>query len=180
MNHAKTRSFLAALCLAAAGVLAIEGTALPPNGDEKPPPGHLAVIVNKANTLEGLSLEELRAIVKLEKRTWSGSAGEEVGGKDIIVYLRPSDSGEQKCLLDTVYLMTAEELERYWVKRIYQGEIVSAPATRRTGALAVKSVGREKSAVSFVIKEEASDAVRVLKIAGRLPGEDKYPLLVHK
>ena len=139
----------------------------------KPEP--VALIVHKQNELKGLTLKELRALFKLEKRSWPAGAGG-VSGKGVSLLLRASGTPEQDLVLDKVYEMNAGQLERFWVEGIYQGKFAAAPATKGTPAQAIKAVARDPAALSFVLLKDVTDDVKVLAIDGEAPGGDKYPL----
>src|SRR5438105_3830785 len=89
----------------------------------------VVVIVNKQNELSDLSLKDLRTLFRLDRRTWPSGTGP-VSGTDVSLLLRSSDSVEQKVVLDRIYGMTADQLERHWVEIIYQGKVSSAPTVK--------------------------------------------------
>lgn len=146
---------------------------LPARQETKSDP--VAIIVNKQNALGDLSLKDLKAIFRADRRSWSKDAGE-LSGKDVSLVLRSSDSPEQKLVLDKVYGMTAEQLERYWVEVIYQGRLSSSPTTKASAGQAVRAVSRDPAAISFVLLKDVTGDVKVLSVEGKAPGAEKYPL----
>ncbi len=139
----------------------------------------VAVIVNKQNELSELSNKELRAIFRQDRRTWPSGTGA-IAGTDVSLVLRSSECVEQKVVLDRVYNMTADQLERHWVEIVYQGKISAAPAIKNGAAQAIRAVARNAGTISFVLLKDVTADVKVLKIDGELPGTAKYPLLVTK
>lgn len=139
----------------------------------------VAIIVNKENETTNLSMKELRAYFRLDRRTWSVSKGA-AAGKDVVLYLRESGSKEQDAILEVVYEMSQEKLERYWVEKVFQGRITSAPATKGSSDSALRAVGRDAAALSFVLASAVNDKVSVLRIDDKSPGEKGYPLVIPK
>jgi len=129
----------------------------------------LAVIVHEKNPVTDLSVSELRAIFRMEKQFWGS-------GKRAVLYLRPSDSVEQKILLDKVYRMSAEKLQKYWVSKLFSGEIPAKPSYVPTAEAAGSRVREAEGSVSVVLPSETPKGVRTLTIGGKKPGEAGYPL----
>lgn len=132
-------------------------------------PVALAVIVNPKNPTTGLTFTELRSHLKLELQFWSN-------GERATLLLRASDSEETKILLAHVYEMAARELRKYWIGRVFRGEIAAAPTIVPTAAAAGARVRDSEGAFSIVLATEVPDGVRVLAIDGKRPGEVGYPL----
>ena len=167
----------AALSLAL-GLLAWPGAARPHPVD--PQDEEVVAVVNKENETSDISLKDLRSLLKLERRFWPSTAGA-TGGKQVMVYLRESGSAEQKVTLERVYEMSAEALEKYWVEKVYRGDIASPPATKGSATQAARGVGKEPGGISFMLKKDFNPALlKVLKIDGKAPGEEGYPLAQKK
>lgn len=132
-------------------------------------PVALAVIVNPKNPTTGLTFTELRSHLKLELQFWSN-------GERATLFLRASDSEETKILLAKVYDTGARELRKYWIGRVFRGEIAAAPTVVPTAAAAGARVRDSEGAFSIVLATEVPDGVRVLTIDGKRPGEVGYPL----
>lgn len=188
VTHAwlKSVSLLAALL---AAIPAQGGTSPPKNPPEQKPanqtgakpaekpaepapsaaPVALAVIVNPKNPTIGLTFTELRSHLKLELQFWSN-------GERATLLLRASDSEETKILLASVYEMAARDLRKYWIGRVFRGEIAAAPTIVPTAAAAGARVRDSEGAFSIVLATEVPEGVRVLAIDGKRPGEAGYPL----
>jgi len=156
------RYVIAALLLGAAA-LAEETEA------RKPRVVTLAVIVHPKNPVTELSLAELRAILKLERQFWPN-------GKRAVLYLRPSESDEHRVLLERVYRMSNERLQKYWVAKLFAGEIPAKPSYVPTAEAAGSRVRESEGAISFVRADEVPKDVRVLVVDKLEPGEKGYPL----
>jgi len=130
----------------------------------------LAVIVHPNNTVTDLKLEDLRAHVLLEKKFWPN-------GRRVVLLLRSSQSVEQQILLDSVYKMTAEQLRKHWVAKLFAGEISAIPSVVRSSTAAGAIVSKSESAISVVLASEVPQGVRVLAINGKKPGDSGYELV---
>ena len=136
----------------------------------------VAIVVHKQNALTEISLKDLRGFFMMEKRTWPAGAGP-VSGKDVVLFLRSSDSAEQKTALEKIYGMSADQLERHWVEFIYQGKISSAPVAKNSAAQVLRAVSREPAAISFLLLKDVTADVKILKVDGESPESEKYPLV---
>jgi hypothetical protein len=131
----------------------------------------LAVIVNPKNPVTNLSFNELRAYLKLEQQFWPDK-------KRIELFLRPSKSTEMQILLDEVYKMTNAKLRKYWVGKVFRGEIPSKPGVVPTAKSARTRVLKVPSALTVVMLDEVPEGVRVITIDGKLPGDEGYRLSI--
>jgi hypothetical protein len=131
----------------------------------------IAIVVNKGNGLEDLSLLELEKVLKGEKEFWGN-------GKRIKLVLRPLDSKEAEILLKKVYKIPREEFERYWLERVYAGKVKEAPLLIGSAAAANMLVGQVQEAIAPIEAGSVSKwaSVKILKIDGKGPGEKDYPL----
>lgn len=146
---------------------------------QEPKTESVVVIVNKSNELSEISGRDLRALFRLDRLSWPAAAGK-IGGTEVSLILRSSESAEQKVVQDRIYGMTSDQLERHWVEIIYQGKISNAPAVKSSAAQAIRAVVRDPSAVSFVLKKDVTADVKILRIDGTAPGDAAYPLLVSR
>jgi hypothetical protein len=129
----------------------------------------LAIIVNPKNSVTNLSFNELRAYFKLEQQFWPDK-------QRIEVFLRPSSSTEMQILLDEVYKMTSAKLRKYWVGRVFRGEIPSKPSVVPTAKSARTRVLKVPTALTVVMLDEVPEGVRVITIDGKKPGDEGYRL----
>jgi len=129
----------------------------------------LAVIVHPKNPVSDISFSELRAMFKLERQFWPN-------GRRAVLYLRPSESDESKVLLDKVYRMTHEKLQKYWVGKLFSGEIPAKPSYVPTAEAAGSRVSGQEAAFSVVLAGEVPKDVKVLTIDRKKTDDAEYPL----
>jgi phosphate transport system substrate-binding protein len=128
----------------------------------------VAVVVNPANPVGGISLTELRKIFAGEKRSWQG-------GLPMHPIVRAPGCHERVVLL-RLLAMSESEYKQYWTAQVFRGEVGSEP-------LSVPSIGMQKEAmavysgaISLVDANDVKPGMKVVKIDGHLPGEPGYPL----
>ena len=146
---------------------------LPQSGTNDTLVEDFAVIVSRENSVKELSKLELERIFRKEKQFWEG------GGK-IVLELPKSGSDAKDVLLTELYRMEEDELRRYWIGLVYQNKISEPPKVLASCAVAVAVVSKTNGAVAVVdpaaIKPESR--VRIVRIDGRMPGEEGY--LLHR
>lgn len=131
--------------------------------------GEIAVIVNKNNALEEVSSRELAAIFKMEKKFWDD-------GKPIYLVTQKAASTEKEAILRMVYKMNEQELKQFWTAKIFQGNITSFPKVIATNQSVKAFVRQVPTAISYIDAAVVDDSVKVLRIDGKLPGENGYKL----
>jgi hypothetical protein len=137
---------------------------------EKPREVALAVIVHPKNPVTKLSFSELRAYLRMERQFWPND-------KRCTLYLPSRRTDASSILLDKVYRMTHKQLQVYWVRKLFSGEIPAKPSYVPSAAAAASQVLRSEGARSIVRADEIPDKVRVLLIDGKKPTEEGYPLV---
>jgi ABC-type phosphate transport system substrate-binding protein len=129
----------------------------------------LAIVVHKESSIENLSLQELRKIFLAEQQFWPDRSR-------IILLVRAPKSEERDFVLNTIYQMDEQQFRKYWIAKMFRAEVPRGPkivfSTDMTRELVVAIPG----SISFVDAKEATDDVRVLRIEGKLPSDDGYPL----
>ena len=131
--------------------------------------GEIAIIVNKDNAVEDVSFTDLVRIFKMEKKIWDD-------GSQIYLVTRGSLSPEKEAVLKTVYKMDEQELKKFWLVKIYQGTVPSFPKVIASNQSMKAFVQQVPNAVGYIDAAYADDSVKVLKIEGKLPGENGYKL----
>lgn len=129
----------------------------------------IAVIVNGENPVDQLSLTELQRIVLGERRSWSARI-------PVVLMMRNEESRERILLLQKACHMTDAEYHQYWTGKIFRGEVTSEPVALPSVGTALNFVSSIKGGISFVDSASVRPGIKVMRIDGRLPGEQGYPL----
>ena len=131
--------------------------------------GELAMIVNKDNSVGELSFTDAVKIFKQEKQFWEN-------GRRVYLILRESDADEQQIMLKRIYRMDGETLKRFWIGKLYRGEIPAFPKVLSSNEAVVRFVSQAANAIGFVDVGRVDERVKVIRIDGKLPGELGYAL----
>jgi ABC-type phosphate transport system substrate-binding protein len=136
------------------------------------PANGLAVVVNKDNATEGLSMAQLRRLLLGDMRNWPDK-------KKVSLVAPDPQSAAFKCLLSAVVRMTDVEYRRFIASVQFRGEEPVDLHSANSGAMAAKMVSSSPGALAIVETGSLpaiSSSVRVLRINGKQPGESGYPL----
>jgi hypothetical protein len=131
--------------------------------------GPIAVVVNKQNPVNNLSLAELRRLFLGEQLFWKGRLA-------ATILMRVSGAREREVALHALFQMNDQEYKRYWVDKIFRGEASASPAELFSNGFAQDGVASIPGAVALVFWKEVRSKVKVLKVDGHLPGDEGYPL----
>jgi hypothetical protein len=128
----------------------------------------VAVVVNPANSIKGITLIELRKVFAGEKHSWPG-------GVAIRPIVRPPGCHERFVLLRLLG-MSENEYKHYWTAQVFRGEAGSEPATVPSVGMQKEALAAFPGAISLVDAGDVKPGMKVVKIDGLLPGETGYPL----
>jgi hypothetical protein len=136
-------------------------------GGVAPDPNTLAVIVNKSNPVNDLSLPELRKILLGERTYWRGS-------RRIILLLPTVGSPERQTALRLVS-MDESNYRQYWQDKA-SGNAGSVAPTASASGFAVNVVADSEDAIAVVPLADVKGSVKLLRIDGASPGDSSYPI----
>jgi len=150
-------------------------TKSPAGAEEAKPPKakreiRLAVIVNAKNPITKVSFGQLRAYLKMSRQFWPNR-------KRCDLYLPPHTTDAYAILLDKVYKTTHKKLQKYWVRKLFSGDIPAKPSYAPSAAAAVSLIKKYEGALTVLPADLVPKGVKVLLIDGKKPGDDKYPLV---
>ena len=131
--------------------------------------GEIAVIVNKANAIEDVSSRELAAIFKMKKKFWND-------GNPIYLVMQGPGSPEKEAILKAIYKMDEQELKKFWLTEIFQGTVTSFPKVIVSNQSVKAFVQQAPNALGYIDASYIDGSVKVLRVDGKLPGEDGYKL----
>ena len=134
--------------------------------------GSLAVVVNKSNPTESLSMAQLRKLMMGDVHSWPDQ-------QKVTLIARDPGSAVHKCVLSAVVRMSESEYRRYILNAEFRGEEPVSMKTADSGTTAGKAVAGSAGSISVVESgtlQTLGDAVKVIRINGKQPGEAGYPL----
>jgi ABC-type phosphate transport system substrate-binding protein len=121
---------------------------------------HMAVVVNKDNSVGEVASAHLAKILRLEVKKWHD-------GKDVILVLHKNSSGEM-ATMERLNKMSASELKSFIAT--HQSSITTVESDEDV----LKRVESTEGAIGLVDVRSINDQVNVVRVDGKLPMEDGY------
>jgi phosphate transport system substrate-binding protein len=135
------------------------------------PKESLAIIVNRENPIENLSMAELRTVFLGERSHWPN-------GRRITLVMMEPGQPERETLLRDVCRMSESDLRRRYLQGLLTGEVLVSPKTLASSAGVRKFVFNVPGAIGYVRPEDLDDSVKVIRIDGHLPSDAEYSLKI--
>lgn len=131
----------------------------------------VAVVVNNSNPLTDISYTELKQILEARKQYWNH-------GEKITLIFKSIVSNETRTLIDMVYAIKYDEFEKYWFLKVYNNKVMEFPKILHSTATINILVSKIPGALAFIDVTEVSKRgnIKILKINGKMPDEEGYPL----
>lgn len=132
----------------------------------------LLVVVNRANTVETLTRNQLRNLLLGENRQWPNR-------QPVVVVQRDQDSPVFKRVLHVVLRMTPSEYKRRLLAAEFRGEDAPRIKTLNSNEGAAKFVFNVPGAIAVVddpLPRELDEQLKILRIDGKRPGDPDYDL----
>ncbi|MEO6528033.1 MAG: hypothetical protein ABIP93_15540 [Gemmatimonadaceae bacterium] len=156
---------LAALAIAL-GVVAAAPRAMRAQASEP-----LAIVVNRGNPLDDISLADLRRVYRGQRGRWSN-------GRRVTLIMRDPGTPERETLLRVLFGLDEEEYRRGFLQALFTGEASDAPKMLASPNGVLRFVFNVPGAIGYVRASETDSNVKVLRVGGRLPGQPGYRLEV--
>lgn len=129
----------------------------------------LAVIVNKGNPIQSLTMSQLRKIVLAQEAKWPS------GGK-IVVWTSAPGHPERAATLKIVCGMSETDFTLHFMHASFNGDGGDQPRTMGSSALVRQAVAGAANGVGFIWASQVDDSVKVVAIEGVRPGQPAYRL----
>lgn len=117
--------------------------------------GEVDVIVNKANTVDDISLADARKVFMGDKTTWPS-------GKRVTILMLAQGQPERTAVLRGIYKMAEDEFEQYFTQAAFTGKISAPPKDVASAAQMKQAVAANPGAIGYVKKEDVDDSVKVI------------------
>jgi ABC-type phosphate transport system substrate-binding protein len=128
----------------------------------------VAVVVSPKNSLSSLSLGELRKILSGEKRSWSN-------GTHIKIFSLASGTPERNAMLKLLG-KSETDYKQYWSGMVYRGEAEAEPMVLPSIGMLKEALTAYPGAISLLSASDVKPGMKVLKVDGKMPDEESYPL----
>jgi len=141
------------------------------------PPAHakesLAIIVNRENPLDNLSMSELRTIFLGERTHWPN-------GRKITLVTMEDGHAEGVAIARDVCRMSEADLRRRYLQKRYTNEMLVPPKTLVTPKFVREFVFNVPGAIGYLRPEDVDDSVKVISIDDHRPADAEYPLHIEE
>jgi ABC-type phosphate transport system substrate-binding protein len=131
----------------------------------------LAIVVNRSNPVNEISLGDLRRVFRGQRGRWSN-------GRRVTLVMRDPGAPERTALLHELYGLGEEEYRRGFLQAVFSGETTDAPKTLASSYGVLRFVFNVPGAIGYARASEVDSSVKILRVDGRLPGEAGYQLEV--
>lgn len=145
--------------IAAAAVLVLSNAAQAMADD-------FAVVVNRANAVNAVSMAELRKIVLAQATVWTN-------GKRISLVATQAD---WPGTLMAISGMNVKDFNIHLMRDTFNGGVVNPPKVLASGAQAKETIAGLPTALGFIRASDVDDSVKVIKVDGLAPGQSGYPV----
>ncbi len=128
----------------------------------------IAIVVNKENPIDEISLKDLTAIFEMKRQKWTGS-------EQIYLVLLKSGQAENDVVLDKIYQRSDAAMIKFWKRMQFNG-LGKIPKKWSSSADAKIVVSKVQQSIGYIDAAEVDDSVKVLSVDGLMPGDDGYLL----
>jgi phosphate transport system substrate-binding protein len=129
----------------------------------------IAIIVNRANPVDELTLSELRRIFMFDTQAWDH-------GRKITVVLREKGQPERAEAIRLICGISEEQYDRHVLFQTFRGTIGQGPREILSASAMLRFVFNAPGAIGYVNAEEVNPSTKVLRIDGMAPASAGYPL----
>lgn len=129
----------------------------------------LAIVVHKDTSVDNLSMNELRNIFLANQQFWPNRSR-------IILLVRAPQSDERDFVLDSIYQMDEAQFRQYWIAKMFRAEVPRGPKIVFSTDMTIDLVVAIPGSISFMRADAVTDGVKVVRVEGKLPSDEGYPL----
>ena len=131
--------------------------------------GDIAVVVNSSVPVDNLTFAELRKVVLGDRQYW-------VASMRVTLLMRAPVARERDIVLQRVYEMTESQFRQYWIGKVFRAEVAAGPKIVNSMEAAVGLLSSTPGSIAFIDALQAPKNLKILRVDGRLPGQEGYPL----
>ncbi len=134
--------------------------------------GDLAIIVNKSNPVQNLSIAELREYFLGERSHWSTQ-------QKIRVAMREPGTPEREAVLRLICGMNRDQdFTTYILRAKFSEQVIEEPRNLDSTSNMIRFVANVSGAIGYVRADEVDPSVRVIRVDNLSPGDPGYKLVL--
>ena len=130
----------------------------------------VAIVVHTQFLSNDLSFDELKSIFLAEQQHWRQDRSR------ITLLVRAAIAPERDVVLPEIYGMTEARYRPDWIAKMFRSEVASGPKIVFSTDMLRDLVTVIPGAIGFVPASEVGPDLKVIRIDGKLPGDEGYPL----
>jgi hypothetical protein len=116
----------------------------------------IAIIVNKANPVSKLSVDEVKKFYTNDQLTWAD-------GKTVTLFDLPTADPSRQKFSSVIIGKDAEKVAEEWANKKITNTAKNPPSTVKSDILVQERVGKEATGIGYILKSKVtSDAVKVV------------------
>jgi ABC-type phosphate transport system substrate-binding protein len=131
----------------------------------------LAIIANRSNTVNGLTMAELRKLFLGDRGHWPD-------GHRVTLVMREPGEPERQTILRDVCQMNENDFKNHFLHGLFTGEILVSPKILDTPTGVRKFIFNVPGAIGYLRQTDVDATVKVLRIDEALPEDPGYKLHV--
>ena len=132
-------------------------------------PEAVAIVVHPQVAIDDLSLAQLKSIFLAEQQHWPDRSR-------ITLLVRAPQAPERDLVLNEIYGMSEDRYRQYWIAKMFRAEVASGPKIVFSTDMLRDLVTVIPGSIGFVPVSAVGPDLKVIRIDGRLPGDEGYPL----
>ncbi len=129
----------------------------------------VAIVVHPLVPTDDLTLDQLKSIFLAERQHWDDRSR-------ITLLVRAAIAPERDLILTEIYGMSEDRYRRYWISKMFRSEVASGPKIVFSTDMLRDLVTVIPGSIGFVPVSEVGPDLKVIRIDGKLPGDEGYPL----
>lgn len=131
----------------------------------------LAIVVNRSNTVDNLSMAELHRIFLGQRSHWPND-------RRITLVMRDPGQPERKAMLRDVFQMNETQLKNHFLHGLFTGEILVSPKVLSTPLGVRRFIFNVPGAIGYLRARDVDETVKVVRVDELLPTDKGYKLYV--
>ncbi|HTW23197.1 MAG TPA: substrate-binding domain-containing protein [Candidatus Baltobacteraceae bacterium] len=113
------------------------------------------VVVNKSNSVDSLTLADVKKIFDGDKGSWSN-------GKRITVIMLAQGSPERDAVLHDIYKMSESDYSKYFMQASFTGKVDAPPKDDNSASQVKQDVAGNPGAIGYVKASDVDGSVKVV------------------
>ncbi|MHB8653648.1 MAG: type 2 periplasmic-binding domain-containing protein [Terriglobia bacterium] len=129
----------------------------------------VAIVVNPQTPVDDLTLAEVRKVFLGERQYWPSNMR-------VVLLVRAPVARERDIVLRIIYRMSESQFRQYWIAKIFRAEITAGPKIVLSTEMTKELIAAIPGAIASTMADKVAPGMKILRIDGKLPGENGYPL----